>query len=115
MKALVRQVLDLMFPPHDYGGQTSQGSGLRAETFSEIAFLEDPVCDGCGLPFDYDQGQGARCVACMARPKAFARARAACLYDDASRDLILQFKHADRPDLAKLFSLWISQIGRAHV
>ena len=29
------------------------------------------------------------------------RARAACLYDEASRDLILKLKHADRTDLAR--------------
>ncbi len=67
------------------------------------------MCDGCGLPFDYDLGPGVRCAACEARPRAFARARAACFYDDASRDLILQFKHADRLDLARLFSLWLSR------
>jgi len=60
------------------------------------------------MPFEYDIG--GRCAACLAQPRAFARARAACLYDDASRDLILKFKHADRIDLARLFARWI---GRA--
>jgi len=62
------------------------------------------------MPFDFDMGAGVRCPACEARPRAFSRARAACLYDEHSRDLILQFKHADRLDLARLFSLWL---GRA--
>jgi ComF family protein len=75
-----------------------------------VRFIEAPVCDGCGLPFDYAMGDGVRCAACEARPRAFARARAACLYDEHSRDLILQFKHADRVDLADLFSRWL---GRA--
>lgn len=48
----------------------------------------------------------------MAKPRAFSRARAACLYDEASRDLILQFKHADRVDLAPLFARWISRSAR---
>ena len=30
---------------------------------------------------------------------------------DLSRDLILQFKHADRIDLARLFSLWLERAG----
>ena len=82
---------------------------MTAEGWSRIGFIEAPVCDGCSLPFDYDLGAGVRCPACEARPRAFARARAACLYDDHSRDLILQFKHADRLDLAKLFSLWLAR------
>jgi len=73
-----------------------------------VQFIAEPLCDGCGAPFEYDLG--GPCAACLARPRAFSRARAACLYDDASRDLILKFKHADRTDLAKLFARWV---GRA--
>jgi ComF family protein len=73
-----------------------------------VQFIAEPLCDGCGAPFEYEVGD--RCAACLARPRAFARARAACLYDDASRDLILKFKHADRTDLARLFARWL---GRA--
>ena len=90
-------------------GSRAASAGLTPEGWSRIAFLEAPVCDGCGLPFEYEIGAGARCPACEARPRAFDRARAACLYDEHSRDLILQFKHADRLDLARLFSLWLSR------
>ena len=48
----------------------------------------------------------------MARPRAFSRARAACLYDEASRGPILQLKHADRTDLAPLMARWISRAAR---
>lgn len=73
-------------------------------------FVDGPVCDGCGAPFPHDLGEGVRCAACSARPRVFSRARAACLYDEASRDLILQLKHADRTELSGLLSTWI---GRA--
>ena len=105
-------MLDLLFPPRDFAERPAQGPGLAADAFLKISFLDDPVCDGCGIPFEFDQGIGALCPACMARPRAFARARAACLYDEGSRDLILRFKHADRPDLAKLFQQWISRAAR---
>ena len=109
-KGGARTIGDLIFPHHalDAGSRTGS-AGLSAEGWVKVAFLEAPVCDGCGLPFDYDLGAGVRCPACEARPKAFARARAACLYDEASRDLILQFKHADRTDLSRLFSLWLAR------
>ena len=106
-----RAVQDLIFPHHAFdAGSRAASAGLTAEGWSRIAFIESPACDGCGLPFDYDLGQGVRCVACEAQPRAFRRARAACFYDEHSRELILQFKHADRLDLARLFSLWV---GRA--
>jgi ComF family protein len=105
-----RAAQDLVFPHHAFdAGSRAASPGLTPEGWSRIAFLEAPACDGCGLPFDYDLGEGMRCAACEARPKAFARARAACFYDEHSRDLILQFKHADRVDLARLFSLWLSR------
>ena len=100
----------MIFPHHDFdAGSRAASPGLSVQGWSRVTFVEAPVCDGCGLPFDYDLGEGARCAACEARPRAFSRARAACLYDEHSRELILQFKHADRLDLARLFSLWLSR------
>lgn len=110
-RAAWRGLLDLVFPPHGLGGEVRSG-GLPAEVWSRIRFLDGAVCDGCGVPFEFDQGEGARCAACMARPRAFAAARAACLYDEVSRDPILQLKHADRLDLAPLLARWISRAAR---
>ena len=85
--------------------------GLTAESWSRIHFLDGPVCDGCGAPFEFDPG--ARCAACLGKPRAFDAARAACLYDEVSRDPILKLKHADRLDLAPLFARWLSRAARA--
>jgi predicted amidophosphoribosyltransferase len=88
------RVLDLVYPPQALDGSSApQSSGLSADAWARVQFIAEPHCDGCGIPFEYDID--SRC--------------AACLYDDASRALILKFKHADRTDLAKLAS-WI---GRA--
>jgi ComF family protein len=106
-RALLRGVLDLVFPPSQSGDLGAHG--LSVEAWSKIHFLDGPVCDGCGAPFDYDAGPDVRCAACMTRPRAFDAARAACLYDEASRDAILKLKHADRTDLAPLFARWLSR------
>ncbi|MGH7023623.1 MAG: ComF family protein [Caulobacteraceae bacterium] len=106
-------LLDLALPPRalDEARKATavQTAGLTAEAWTRIHFIEAPACDGCGAPFEFDLGLGARCAACQARPAAFDRARAACIYDDASRDLILKLKHADRTDLAPLFARWLSR------
>jgi ComF family protein len=112
-RAVGRRALDLIFPPRALdGGPAALAGGLSAEAWSRIRFIDGPVCDGCGAPFEFDLGAGVRCAACMARPRAFAAARAACLYDEASREPILKLKHADRPDLARLFALWIGRAAR---
>ncbi|MDP1964053.1 MAG: ComF family protein, partial [Reyranella sp.] len=107
-----RAFLDLFLPPLDAAGQPALTPGLTAETWSRIDFLETPVCDGCGSPFEFDPGPGVRCPACTARPRAFDRARAACLYDEHSRDLILKLKHADRTDLSEVMARWLLRSAR---
>ncbi|MGI9169160.1 MAG: ComF family protein, partial [Caulobacteraceae bacterium] len=105
--------LDLLMPPRALdqaaGGEAVQSAGLTAGAWSRIAFIEAPVCDGCGAPFDYEMGEGARCAACQGRRPAFDHARAACLYDDNAGGLILKLKHADRTDLSGLFARWIAR------
>ena len=107
LRAIWRGTLDVVFPPQAIDGGAAQAGGLSAQAWSRIHFLDGPVCDGCGVPFEYDLG--ARCAACLAKPRAFDAARAACLYDDTSREPILKLKHADRLDLAPLFARWISR------
>lgn len=97
-----------MFPPQALdGGARPLTAGLSVDAWSRINFIEAPLCDGCGAPYVYETG--LRCTACLSQPRAFDRARAACFYDDGSRELILQFKHADRTDLSPLFCAWISR------
>ncbi len=110
-RRLARAALDVIMPPLalDGGrpGDPVQSRGLSADAWRKVTFIEAPVCDGCGAPQAYDTG--APCPACQAHRRAFDRARAAVLYDDASRDLILKLKRADRTDLAGLFALWLAR------
>jgi ComF family protein len=110
VRSLLRGTLDLIFPPQALDGGAAMAGGLSAQAWSRIQFLDGPVCDGCGVPFEYDIG--SRCAACLAKPRAFDAARAACLYDETSRDPILKLKHADRLDLAPLLARWISRAAR---
>lgn len=100
-------MLDLLLPPASLDGETALTGGLAADAFSKVTFLDDPVCDGCGLAQVYEAE--TRCPACQAKPRAFQRARAACVYDEHSRELILKLKHADRTDLSGLFARWLSR------
>ena len=104
---LGRGMLDFLLPPASLDGETALTGGLAAHAFSKVTFLDDPVCDGCGLAQSY--ASEARCPACQAKPRAFQRARAACVYDEHSRELILKLKHADRTDLSGLFARWLSR------
>ncbi|MFN5614540.1 MAG: ComF family protein, partial [Brevundimonas sp.] len=110
-----RAVLNLLLPPVTHSGEPAGSAGLDVGAFNRITFLEAPVCDGCGVGIAAEPGPllgslgGERCPACVAQPFAFARARAACVYDEASRDAILQLKHADQQVFAPLFARWIAR------
>ncbi len=105
-------VLDVAWPRTGPDGAPVAGGGYGAAAWSDIRFLEAPWCDGCGAAFAHDRGAGVRCPACETRPPAFDRLRAACAYGEASRELILQFKHGDRLEHAGLFVRWLSRAGR---
>lgn len=101
---------DLILPPLALDdADRPQTPGLSARAWERITFIDGPLCDGCGAPFAYDQGPAALCAVCAGTGRRIARARAACLYDERSRDLILKLKHTDRIDLAPLFARWLSR------
>ncbi|HEX8232944.1 MAG TPA: ComF family protein [Caulobacteraceae bacterium] len=105
-----RALLDLVLPPRPLDGSgAAQSRGLSGEAWGLIRFLEAPVCDGCGAPFEHTE-IASRCPECLSARRLVSRVRAACLYDEHSRELILRLKHADRTELAGLFAAWI---GRA--
>lgn len=51
------------------------------------------------------------CGACVREHPPFGRARGALLYDDAAKDLVLGFKHADRTESTTLFAKWMMAAG----
>lgn len=104
-----RRALDLILPPLCLKCRAPVGEpqSVCAACWNDIRFLGPPHCAQCGLPFPHDLGCGVKCAACLRSPPVFEMARAAVAYDDASRDLILGFKHADRLETVPLFARWI--------
>ena len=111
VRALAADAIDLIFP----AGDTGHPAGMTAAAWSKIRFLADEGCDMCARPFlgGLHFGRDALCSACAEKPFPFVKARAACLYDDASRGIILGFKHADRLDYAPMLVRWLERAGFA--
>ena len=78
-------LLDALLPPECLTCEAAvdrQGA-VCAACFRDLAFVTDPLCARCGVPFTHD-GQAERgadgvllCGSCAATPPAFATARAA--------------------------------------
>lgn len=115
LKRAGRAALDLVFPPMCIACRTqvAESGALCANCWQKIQFLDGPMCDCCGLPFEVDPGGETLCGACHARRPSFDKARAVMRYDEHSRGPILALKHGDRLDLAPPFSRWLGRGGRA--
>ena len=103
-------LLDRLLPPGCYLCDELIGpEGLLCATcWAELTFLSAPQCRCCGMPFELDVGE-AVCARCLRHPQAFDQARAALLYDDASRPLLLRFKHGDRTEAARTYGAWLAR------
>lgn len=106
-------LLDLLLPPRCLScGATIGGEGeLCPACWRAITFLGAPHCVCCGLPFPYDAGEAALCGACLREPPHYDRARAVFRYDEASRGLVLAFKHGDRTHSAPAYGRWMRRAG----
>lgn len=106
-------ILDLLLPPRclKCGAEISGEGALCAECWRGIAFLQPPYCSRCGLPFEVDLGADAICGACAREGPLYAHARAAMQYDEASRTLVLAFKHGDKLQLAPALGLFMRHAG----
>jgi ComF family protein len=114
-RRVVRVGLDLVLPPQCMAcdAPVLAPYQLCGACFVTCHQITPPLCRVCGVPFAYE-GQGGRpglCPSCTRRRPCYGRARGALSYDSRSRDLILQFKHADRTELACLFAPLMARAG----
>ncbi len=114
MSLLSHVIFHLLPPRCPLSGEVVENQGnLSAQAWQSLSFVADPFCDACGLPLELsvkDQGR-LLCGSCVAYPKSYHRARSPLVYDDASRDLILAFKHGDQTHLTLTFVPWLKTAG----
>lgn len=112
-RRVLAQLGDLVLPPTCSGcGQVvADAHTLCPDCWGTLTFLGQPCCDACGHPFDFEVPDRTLCGACSREHPPFDSTRAALLYNDASKDFILSFKHADKTDIAQLLAKWLRRAG----
>ena len=108
-----RGLLTAILPPRclKCGTVVDSAGALCPACWTKLSFIDPPHCACCGFPFEFHQGEGALCGACMREAPAFARARSVLRYDEDSKELVLRFKHADRTESAPAFAVWLRRVG----
>lgn len=103
-------LLHMVYPPQCVvcGAMVSSDFGLCGECWRETPFITGLVCDTCGLPLQgQDPGHPVFCDDCLSIARPWSKGRAAMLYRDRARDVVLQLKHADRLDLSRPAGMWL--------
>lgn len=96
-------LIDLVYPPRCplCGEGLAVQHGLCPACWGELAIPGTPACARCQRPFgESGPADGAVCVPCLADPPKHDGIAAGTLYNDASRKLVLAFKHGGRIALA---------------
>lgn len=87
--------------------------GLCGSCWRDTPFIGGTVCDSCGIPVPGSaDGYRLECDDCMKTPRIWADGRAALLYKDRARRMVLALKHGDRPEIARPAALWMSRAVR---
>lgn len=113
---LISRFIDTILPPRCIvTGEIVDSQGMIApKAWGSLNFIADPQCHRCGFPFDFDDGaakEGNVCAACHKDPPIFNYVRSALVYDDASRNVILGFKHGDQTHSVPSFMPWMLRAG----
>lgn len=112
-RAAANLALDTVFPPQSLlTGLPVTARAMEAELWGAVRFLDDPCCAICGFPFEFTISVDTVCGRCEIRKPAYSSARAAFAYDDATRKLVLDFKHGGRTAGLKVFVGHMARAGR---
>jgi len=111
----MQAVLHLLYPPQclTCDAQVATDFGLCGPCWRDTPFVSGLVCDGCGVPLlGEDEGRAEHCDDCLAIARPWSHGRAALLYKDNGRKLVLALKHGDRMDLARPAAGWLLKAAR---
>ncbi len=91
----------------------TRGAALCATCWQKLAFLDEPVCDALGIPFAFDEGDGALSPAAIADPPSWDKGRAAVAFDDHSKHLVHLLKYRDVQEAGLAMARMMVGAGRS--
>lgn len=108
----MQRVLRLLYPPHclTCAAPVTTEFGLCGACWKATPFVTGVVCDICGAPLPgTEDGTPVHCDDCLTIARPWDRGRAALVYKDNGRKLVLALKHGDRLDLVRPAARWMQQ------
>ncbi len=111
----IQTAVELLYPPRclGCGAMVDSDFGLCGSCWGDTPFIGGTVCDACGVPLPGEaDGFRIECDACMTTPRPWNQGRAALLYKDRARQMVLALKHGDRLEVARPAGLWMARAAR---
>lgn len=112
---LIAQIFNHILPARCpiSGDIVAEQGMLSPQSWQALNFITEPFCNCCGLGLELSipDMKGLLCGSCSAAEKPYRMARSAVVYDDASRKLILAFKHGDQTHLNLTLVPWMKRAG----
>jgi len=106
----MQAALHLIYPPQclSCDARVTTDFGLCGICWRDTPFITGLVCDKCGTPLPgQDTGHPEVCDDCLTIARPWSQGRAAMLYRDNARHMVLALKHGDRLDLARPAAAWL--------
>lgn len=111
----IQTALHLIYPPRCTicGTHVDSDFGLCGPCWRDTPFISGLCCDACGVPLPGEESEQIEyCDDCLVTARPWARGRAALLYKDNGRKLVLALKHGDRHDVVRPAALWLARAAR---
>lgn len=111
----MQAALHLIYPPQclSCDALVTTDFGLCGPCWRDTPFITGLVCDLCGMPLaGEDSGKPEHCDDCLTIARPWSQGRAALLYKDNARHMVLALKHGDRLDLARPAAGWLMRAAR---
>lgn len=108
----MQAALHVIWPPQciSCGAPVTTDFGLCGPCWRQTPFVSGLVCDLCGTPLPgEDPGHPVQCDDCLTIARPWTQGRAALLYKDNGRQIVLSLKHGDRLDLARPAAAWLAR------
>lgn len=107
-RKIFQRLLDFICPPTCplcNAGVSTHGE-LCADCWTAINWIDGAHCSRCGYPFiaGYDFDSDVLCPVCAAGENELDWIRSACIYDDASKQVMLPFKHCGKIKYARFMA-----------
>ncbi len=114
-QGVVQTAVSLIYPARclTCGDTVDSDFGLCGKCWRATAFVGGAICDLCGTPLPGHKAEEAlHCDECRTVERPWQQGRAALLYKDNARKMVLALKHGDRQEIAQPAARWMAQTIR---